>query len=192
MNAIAAKKIREKFQACLVVYDVPSNLKLANPSDKFKRNGVRINYSCWIVPLVNIPRLGISDMKRDGIDVEVVRFDEGETENIIRLADQALRKELSRIRKAVSVTVAKAAKKYAEASKERSDSKYATAYSYHRINERRIKDAIASAKEAAAVFDLTGDLNSLFDAVHKSIVAMDSSSNFAQEKAASAIGRGSK
>ena len=187
MNAVAAKAVRENFRACLVVYDIPTGGEAANPSARFKRAGVRINYSCWIVPLHLVPLLKLSELKGQGADVEIVEFAEGETDKIIAMAQSALRKEIARIRKQVDNTIETARKKYKGADEQE---KYHIAYSYHKITEKRIKDALDSAVESAMAFDLTGDLEYLMKAARKAIGAMDETLYAEQNRASKRFGRG--
>ena len=84
-----------ELRACLIIYDIPDDSKLHNPSDFFRRIGFRVNLSCWVVPESAIPYRFLRDLRTGGANVDVVRFDAAEGPRLVRMAVANIRKELA-------------------------------------------------------------------------------------------------
>jgi hypothetical protein len=78
---------------CMLLYDIPTNAPVPNPSGRLRRIAVRVNLSCWVVPESRVPYHLLHDMAQGGASWHVVRFDTGEAGNLARMALDALRKE---------------------------------------------------------------------------------------------------
>jgi len=180
-------------KACLVVYDIPSTPvngeRLANPSDMFKQYGVRINYSCWVVPSANLPLMPLKELEDKGAKIRVVQFDEDEKEKLIALATEELTKEVSSIKESMKKIVVGIKARYKDAEKTKSDKDFDKAYSYHYLNMRRMKQLIVSVQQCAMAFDLTGDFTELFDGLRKALQASDLAAYNSHASTKKAVGR---
>ena len=160
----------------LLVYDIPEASGLSNPSGLMRRFAVRINLSCWVLPLKNLPLLPVREWVEKGASVEVVEFDEGEREKVVALARRALQREVEEMRRTVEASVAKVRERYAgvkalgTGTTERSEAlDRAGHYAY--LIGYRAKALADAAEECALHFDLTGDVAPLVGALRKTIKA---------------------
>lgn len=160
----------------LLVYDIPEASGLSNPSGLMRRFAVRINLSCWVLPLKNLPLLPVREWLSKGASVEVVEFDEGEREKVVALARRALQREVEEMRKTVEESVAKVRAKYvavkglAAGTTERGEAlDKAGHYAY--LIGYRAKALADAAEECALHFDLTGEVAPLVEALRKTIRA---------------------
>ena len=69
----------------LCAYDIPERLKIANPSSRFRRFGIRINNSVWIFPGGSVPVQDIEILKAKGATVRLVEFAEKDEASFWRL-----------------------------------------------------------------------------------------------------------
>lgn len=80
----------------MLVYDIPSDSKMGNPSWFFRRRGFRVNLSCWVMPEAAIPYHYIHTMREEHkADVSILKFDAGEAANIVKKAIVEVNKELA-------------------------------------------------------------------------------------------------
>ncbi len=83
-------------EATMLIYDIPSNVKYPNPSDKLRRVGFRENKSCWVIPAGYIPHTLINDLRTKAkANVELIRFDPTEGPRLCRLAVDRMKRELA-------------------------------------------------------------------------------------------------
>lgn len=80
--------------ACLLIYDIPENAPVGNPSDQLRRIAVRVNLSCWIIPESLIPYHLLNTMAAGGATWHVVRFDASEAEKLATMARDAIRRDI--------------------------------------------------------------------------------------------------
>ncbi len=160
----------------LLIYDIPANLRLGNLSMLLRRFGARINLSCWVLPLKNLALVPIKMWVEKGAKVEVVEFDEHESEKVIALARRAIQNDLEQTRGFVEGSVSKVRARFADTmtlgtnTQERIEAqKKAEGYSYAVLY--RAKAIADAAEEAALHFDLTGDVAELVEALRRSIKA---------------------
>lgn len=85
----------DQIKACLVIYDIPQGSELANPSPKLRRRAIRVNLSCWIVREDLVPYSLLNELAEGGAVYHVVKFDASEGKNLIKMAIQALKKEVA-------------------------------------------------------------------------------------------------
>jgi hypothetical protein len=157
----------------LIVYDIPARLtkEIVNPSEQFKRHGVRINYSCWIVPEGRVALLPINEMTSKGAKVEIVRFDSNEKDSLMRMAKIAMMEEAGRIRRALDHTVSVAKSRLSAVKKSWNDLDFKKAGAYASVHMKRVQDAIKSADECALAFDLTGDMGEVLKGMREMYAA---------------------
>lgn len=74
----------------LCAYDIPEKLKIANPSSRFRRFGIRINNSVWIFPGSSVPAQDIEILKAKGATVRLVEFAEKDEGLILEIAQTEL------------------------------------------------------------------------------------------------------
>lgn len=156
----------------LIVYDIPATCRVKNPSDQFRGHGVRINYSCWIVPEGRVAMLPLDQMQQGGAKVQVVRFDSSETDTLLRMAKTALFDEAARLRNALEHTVSEAKKRFSKHVEVFNEDEYKRSGTYASIHMRRVAEAIKSAEQCALAFDLTGDMAEILDGLRKTYAAM--------------------
>lgn len=84
-------------RACLMIYDIPSSHSdYRNPSGILRRIGFRANLSCWVIPEANIPYALIAHMREHAnANVDVVRFDAAEGPRLVRMAIDAIHREVN-------------------------------------------------------------------------------------------------
>ena len=159
-------------RAHLLVYDIPTNSKLANPSPLLWGLGARINLSAWIIPDACIVQLPLDDWKAHGASVELVRFDESDKGTILRLARESLERHLGEIRESTERNMQAALAKLevvatgdADAVKKRRASASVVTW--------RAKRDLERAMECALTFDLTAEVAHLFDAARHTIAAQE-------------------
>src|SRR5262249_2769872 len=81
-------------QACLLIYDIPENSAVANPSPRLRRMAVRVNLSCWVIREGDIPYALLNTMAEGGATWHVVQFDATEAGKLIGMATEALKRDL--------------------------------------------------------------------------------------------------
>lgn len=81
----------------LLVYDVPSSLKIANPSPVLRRWGVRVNLSAWIIPTHLVPTEYLDELRDKGVRMHLVEFAEKEQAKIIEFAREELKRHARQI-----------------------------------------------------------------------------------------------
>lgn len=169
-------KIEEGTRYALLVYDIPSDSKLRNPSDLIRRWGARINLSCWVLPLKCLVHLPLKEWEEAGATVEIVEFDEHEREKVIALARRAISRDLDSMLAYLGRTVAEVRKRFefvgglATGSDER-DEAFQRAKQYGYAALYRAKGSADAAEEAALSFQLTGDLAGLVAGLRQAIKA---------------------
>jgi len=162
----------EAARAHLLVYDIPQTAKLPNPSAFLWQIGARINLSCWIIPDRNVVRIPVADWRARGAIVELVRFDEKDGDTIIRLARESIERHLHEIRDYTERCMNSALKKLAEVPTGdevmMKKGKQAT-----QVVTWRAKRDLERAMECALTFDLTADVQHLFDAARHTVAAQE-------------------
>lgn len=154
-------------KACLVVYDIPTGAKVSSPGHKFRKIGVRINLSCWVVPTHLVPFDYLNELEARGSKTAVVNFDEDEAEKILSLAKEALIKEVNFIQSSFVDSCGRAQRMIAAAgmsAEERQDRQLNSSLA-------RAKRRLGFAQEAALAFDLLGDVQELINGTQKAIGA---------------------
>ena len=163
-------------KAVLAVYDIPDAKKkfIRNPSPILRRIGVRINLSAWIIPVHLIPWPKFNDIRGAGAALEVVEFAEHEYDKLKILAREALEKEAGTIFKSLlrSIEAAKKAYRAAEGFESPSgeDRRTRLEKSTARLL-RKSKKLLVCAEEAAVAFELTADVQTVFDGIRDAIAA---------------------
>jgi hypothetical protein len=160
----------------LLVYDIPSNIKLRNPSMLLRRWGARINLSCWVLPMGNLALLPLKEWVEKGATVEVVEFGEHEREKVVALARRAIMRDIEETRGFIEAVIENVRKRLKAAmdlplgSQERIEAvKLVENYQYAAL--WRAKAIADAAEEAALHFDISGDVDSLADALRAGIKA---------------------
>lgn len=159
-------------RAHLLVYDIPTGAKLRNVSQFLWRIGARINLSCWIVPDKNVPLVPIAEWRAAGAVVEIVRFDERDGDQIIRLATQGLLGELQEIRNRLDAGIASVRDRLGRASAA-DESELNKLGAYRSGCLRNAKRSLVAAQECAATFDIMGEAGVLLDGLRDCIKAHD-------------------
>lgn len=155
-------------RAHLLVYDIPSKSKVPNPSNLLRRWGVRVNLSAWIVPDKNVPLLPMAEWKARGVTAELVRFDEKDGDTIMRLAREALVKEVDTMRQGLDDGLAEVRAAFDSAASGDDEAlKKAGSLAYRHI--RRAKQAADAAEECALTFDLMGEVKPLVEGLRQLI-----------------------
>jgi hypothetical protein len=166
-NPAAASATR----AHLLVYDIPARTKVANPSSFLWRFGARINLSCWVIPDKNVAMLPIQSWKERGCTVELVRFDERDGATIIRLAREALVKELGDLRTKLEEQTLTIRSMLPEPGVVPSEERFKKVGDTASRSLRSAKKFLATAEECAVTFDLMGEIKPLLEGLHQSVRA---------------------
>ena len=163
---------QESMRASLLMYDIPSRSGLGNPSAMLWRFGARVNLSCWVVPERNVPLIPVKMWREKGARVEFVRFDERDWPTILRLAQEALVREITDMREGLEQGEADVRRRIeAVESGNAEQLKKASSYAYNQV--RRAKTLAVSARECALAFYLMGEVEHLIDGLRKTIKAKD-------------------
>ena len=102
----------------------------------------------------------------------MVRFDEGETETVMRLAKEALTKNVTDSLESLTDAVDKVRYKYeAVATGDYDSAKFVHGQASRYV--RQAKNALLAAQECATTFMLLGDFNLLFDGLRQAIKSQD-------------------
>ena len=80
--------------ASLLIYDIPSSSNLENPSGRLRRNAVRVNLSCWVIPTADIPHHLLSELSEGGATWYTVKFEASEAATIVQMVTEAVKKEV--------------------------------------------------------------------------------------------------
>lgn len=157
----------------LVYYLIPRGTGLRNPSHLMHRLGVRSDGSVWLVPETNLPRIPVQAWRDKGATVEVVRFDhERDGETILRLAREAMIRNVSAVREALDKSVAEVERRFkAVPAGDKAALDKAHAYAYSKV--QRAKNYLTAAKEAAMAFTILGEVDGLLDGLRDTIKARD-------------------
>lgn len=154
-------------QPCLLVYDVPTRLKIANPSGRLRRLAFRINLSCWVIRRTSIPYAYLNRIANQGVKWRVVSFDAGEAANLVSMAIENIKSEIRE-----AVRRAKKADQRAEDARgnnEIGDEDHAKAA---RTNVKRLKKTLQDLRHAASQFGIHESSIGYADAV-ASVAAID-------------------
>lgn len=172
----------------MVMYDIPSSVKgsdYPNPAGRIRRYGFMMQYSVYCVPDDRLPRLTnlIEDIRAvPGGKVRVFPYDPRAYEDIMADARAALTAEAERIRDYIEAAAAETAKRLTAATLIVSVGDTNKAIGFQQTALSKAAKDLTDAQECAMAFDLSGDLDALFDGVRKLLVGR--SGTFAVERAA--------
>jgi hypothetical protein len=156
----------------LLFYRIPSKVNIPNPASFLRRFGFSTDGSVWFIPEQNLPMVPVKLWREKGATVEVVRFDEGESETVMRLAREALSKNVAETLASLEGAVDKLKDRYANvATGDYVEAKVVHGQAVRYV--RQARKALEAAQECAATFMLLGDFKLLFDGVRQSIRAND-------------------
>ena len=159
-------------RSCFVSYDIPSSLKIANPTAKLRSLGIRMNKSVWVMPEHCVPHGYLDEIREAGAAVYIVRFDEAEQGKLLEMARRALESEAARIVKGMEESIARAERimqpeGFLPVSEEQTE-RYEK---YMRVVLRRAGKELIAAKCASSSFDLFQTLEYAFTATAQAIKA---------------------
>jgi len=149
--------------ACLLLYDIPQNAPIDNPSPVLRRLGLRVNLSCWVIPESDLPYTLLHEMQVAGATWHAVRFDRSEAAKLVQMGVQSLKRELAD-------QVARARRSQARAmavldetteSAERAEQRYLRESA---VIVRRYEELAADLQTAAARFGIAPETFGLADA----------------------------
>lgn len=83
-------------RADLLIYDIPDDSELTNPSSALRRIGFRANLSCWVIPQNATPLALINTLREGGADVDLVKFDAAEGPRLVEMGRRKMKKEIDR------------------------------------------------------------------------------------------------
>lgn len=79
----------------LLSYDIPTRSGIANPSGRLTRLGFRHQLSSWIMPEGSVPYNLVHELQQEGAKVDIVRFDASEGPRLVRMALDAIRRDIA-------------------------------------------------------------------------------------------------
>lgn len=85
----------EALRCVLVSYDIPTRSNIPNPSGRLTRLGFRHQLSSWIMPEGAVPYNLIAELQKEGAKVDIVRFDASEGPRLVRMALDAIRRDIA-------------------------------------------------------------------------------------------------
>lgn len=134
---------------------------------------VRLQQSVWVFPE---PRLGqtaqVTERVREkGGLIDFFRYDLSEEEAIRAMARQRLEKEAARIQRYLEKSITETAKRLERAGAESSVDRTNAAIRYQQSALSKALRDITDAEECSVAFDLSGDINRLFQAVRLAVQA---------------------
>lgn len=95
--------------ACLLIYDIPDEAPIANPSGLLRRFGIRVNLSCWVIreKHVNHPDVlaCLQNMQANGATWHTVKFQIGETDKLVDMAIAAVHRDVRQTVASIRVAV---------------------------------------------------------------------------------------
>lgn len=146
------KEATPSLQASLLVYDIPEKSKLANPSGRLRSRGIRINLSCWVIPVGNEPWTLLDQLKRGGATWEMARFDAGDAGKLMAICINALKTDIKKAFESTARCVTAAQ----EAATAAVDAKKATVKYAKRTGGavRRLKSLLSDFEKVAAAFGI--------------------------------------
>lgn len=104
--------------ASLLIYDIPEDSKMPNPSPDLRRLAVRVNLSCWVIPNHLIPHSLLNEIDDNGGVWHVVKFDASEADTLLQMASRSLRADVQKAVKSCEESVRSAAVKSDEVAEE--------------------------------------------------------------------------
>jgi hypothetical protein len=172
MTNTFAKSTAVPQQAAMLTYDIPSSVKMPNPSHLLGALGMfRVNYSVWVGTLTAISRVPIEKWNARGVSTNVVRFEKEEWERVRALAERSLAQDLEGLREYLQKNVARAQGLFAQAEAEQSvkltGKARGTLAAVLREAERRVRVAEAS----LLMFDLCNSRDDLLTAFRDTYAA---------------------
>jgi hypothetical protein len=133
-------------RAVELTYDIPQKSALPNPSRQLRRCGFRVNLSTWAIPEERVPYPLLHALTEGGASWGLVKYAAEESDKLIDMAVQALRKEVERIGKSAQRSCAGAERKFgAERDRRRYERRCQAAL-------RRARKLLADAESAARCF----------------------------------------
>jgi hypothetical protein len=95
--------------ACLLIYDIPDNAPIQNPSGLLRRFAIRVNLSCWVIRErdVNHPDVlrCLQNMQANGATWHTVKFQIGETDKLVEMAIESVRRDVRQTVASIRATV---------------------------------------------------------------------------------------
>jgi hypothetical protein len=156
-------------QPCLLIYDIPENSDVRNPSPRLRTRAVRVNLSCWVIQEGDIPYALLNEMRAGGATWHVVRFDPSESGKLIAMAREALIRDIRDAMRRATRSSDNAAQRI-----EGGENTPETRADYaRRIRPivRRLTRLLRDTIQAAERFGIEGEELSILDA-HRSIQAI--------------------
>lgn len=148
---------QSRFQACrpcLLIYDIPSSVSIANPSGFLRRRAVRVNLSCWVIPEERIPYKLLTRLREAGCTWHVVRFDATEADKLIVMVRQSLAKQAEEAVLRLGESIDGVEPREGEAGLETAD----RLRSRTRQAEKRVRELLADLETAAKSFGIARDV----------------------------------
>lgn len=139
-----------KLRPCLLIYDIPEDSDLENPSGFLYRRGVRVNLSCWVIPEERIPYWRLNQLREGGATWHVVRFADDQTETILTMVRESLAKQAEEARQ-------RAEQSFANAQAEMPEQGETHCLNRNRATARRVSAMLADLAIAATSFGVSTD-----------------------------------
>lgn len=98
----------------LLIYDIPSAVKVQNPTRTLRRIGFRPNQSCWVLRSDDVPWLYLDELKHRGVIWHCVPFAVEAGEVLCRMAVEYLTKDVQRLQANLKRSISSAEKAYSE------------------------------------------------------------------------------
>ena len=144
----------DPIQASLLIYDIPEKAPIANPSGRLRRIAIRANLSCWIVPNHLIPYSLLNYMAENGATWHTVQFDVSEAQKLLRMANEAIKRDMEAAVARTAKSIAAAELAYEQPA---DDAPPPTVSDFEERTQRAIKRAkqvLGDLEEAAKVFGI--------------------------------------
>jgi len=157
-------------QACLLIYDIPERSTVRNPSNRLRWRAVRVNLSCWVIREGDIPYSLLNEMAAGGATWHVVRFDASEGVKLVRMAVEALKRDIRDAMRRANRSADAAGRRLDQTTDNPTEAKRRYAERARPII-RRLNRLLADVQKAAERFGIDQTAISLADA-HTSVRAL--------------------
>lgn len=147
-----------------------------NPSPTLWRYGARTTESVWTIPdqnLVLLMPLLREWAEKNGMEYDLVRYDERDSDAILHRARRGIEREAARVRESLESTRAALAARLDALPTDPDDKERRAAKGRAATALRRARSTLTALTECAAMFDILGDVAQLLDSVKQVVRAND-------------------
>lgn len=157
----------------MFLYDIPQKAKVPNPSDTLRAFAMRDNLSCWIINDRGMDRAVELKGKLESVGGKVIlrRYDKTEQEGIVKDAQEWMKKDAFDQRDSLAAKLKEAEEELDKARKAQSVDDVNECVDYAKRAIQQAKRNLNKALEAATLFDLIPQCETLYKGLKHAISA---------------------